>query len=82
MASTWVSFRLPVLFLANAPSVLAVCGLAAAPQVAKIAENVGTVDNSEAWAGGSGTLRLQAAILGVGEIPPRRAGAEAFKLHP
>ena len=81
MASTWVSFRLPAPFWANAPSVLAFCVLAAASQAAKIAQNVGTVDNSEPWAGGSGTPRLQAASLGVGDSPPRRPGAEVFELQ-
>ena len=68
-------------FWANAPSVWAFFVVAAAPQVAEIAKNIGKVCNSEPWAGGSGALRLQLASLGVGDSPPRMAGAEVFELQ-
>ena len=55
--------------------------MAAALQIANIAQSAGTVDNSEARAGGSGALRLQVASLGVEDSPPRRAGAEVFELQ-
>ena len=72
-ASRWLqlgsAFGCPCPKLAHAPSVLATVLLAAAHQIAKLAQNVGTVGSSEPWADGKGSLGLQAASLGARDIP-------------